>query len=121
MAAIAGGRIDLAVNAVATLEIAAMRHPRKGVALVLQRGFELNPGGVAIVAEALLMAHGADLGAATGDDAVRRRKERRMIEVGKGEFVAARFMTIDAERAGAARTGVGRVAGRQRGVRPSWA
>ena len=61
VAAETGGRIESAVNAVARQIIPPVRHTAIGFGLVLDRRFELDPRSMAVIAEAGLVTHGAEL------------------------------------------------------------
>jgi hypothetical protein len=94
----AGGRIDPAVDAVATEIIPAVGHAPIGLRLILDGGFELHAGGMAVVAEAGLMAETADPFVLVGLLAVGIGKEGRMIELFIVQRFAAGVMAFGASR-----------------------
>jgi len=55
-----GGRVDPTVDTMTAEVIPAVRHTAGIVGLILERRFKLDPGGVAVVAEAGLVAECAD-------------------------------------------------------------
>jgi hypothetical protein len=61
MAAEAGGGIHPAVDDVPGEIVSPVRHAAEIVCLVLEGRLEFHPGGVAVVAEARVMAHGTEL------------------------------------------------------------
>jgi hypothetical protein len=94
----AGGRIDPAVDAMATEIIPAVGHPPIGLRLIFDGGFELHAGGMAVVAEAGLMAETADLLILIGLLAVGIGKKCRVIELYIVQGLTAGVMALGAGR-----------------------